>query len=52
MAIGFMSFGGMLTGGSDAAEKEDDVTQAQIIEDPVRKEAKQQLAKNTTKVIK
>ena len=52
MAIGFMSFGGMLTGGSDASEKEDDTLQVQVIEDLERKEAKQQLAKNTTKVIK
>ena len=52
MAIGFMSFGGMLTGGSDVSENGDETSQTQTIKNPVIKGVKQQLAKNTTKVIK
>jgi Na+-transporting NADH:ubiquinone oxidoreductase subunit E len=46
MAIGFMSFGGMLTGGDDEVEKEEKTV---IIAN--KKEEKKELANNTIKVV-
>ena len=48
MAIGFMSFGGMLTGGDDEAQKEEETVKVE--EQEGDKETKT-LADNTTKVI-
>ena len=45
MAIGFMSFGGMLTGGDDEATKEPETAQVEQV-----KEKEQKLAENTTTI--
>ena len=47
MAIGFMSFGGMLTGGDDAADKKEVQAEVQPIQ---KEELKKELADNTKKI--
>ena len=49
MAIGFMSFGGMLTGGDD--EPKEETTEAAVIEDTIEdeKEDEKDIADNTIK---
>ncbi|SNR17360.1 NADH:ubiquinone reductase (Na(+)-transporting) subunit E [Tenacibaculum jejuense] len=54
MAIGFMSFGGMLTGGDDAAKKEGATTKAEVkveVKEDVDKKA-EKLANNTKEITK
>jgi len=48
MAIGFMSFGGMLTGGDDAKESKENSAQIETIKDNT---TTKEIANNTTKVI-
>jgi len=48
MAIGFMSFGGMLTGGDEASEKEEKTAKIEVIDD-VEDDIKD-LADNATNV--
>ena len=53
MAIGFMSFGGMLTGGDDGAKKEDKAATIEVIKEDLKDDAKAkadlELAENTNK---
>jgi Na+-transporting NADH:ubiquinone oxidoreductase subunit E len=51
MAIGFMSFGGMLTGGDE--EKKEEAPKAEIMKedlDKAKKEAETKLTDNTKKI--
>lgn len=53
MAIGFMSFGGMLTGGSDeSTEKKEETAIQKTKENDEKAEQNEKVADNTTKVIK
>ena len=54
MAIGFMSFGGMLTGGDDEAKSEDKTAATEVIENEVKSETETEntlnVADNTNKL--
>jgi Na+-transporting NADH:ubiquinone oxidoreductase subunit E len=47
MAIGFMSFGGMLTGG-DEKKEEKPAVEAKVKKEEVKEKAKEIVAENTT----
>ncbi|NJB70761.1 Na+-transporting NADH:ubiquinone oxidoreductase subunit E [Saonia flava] len=50
MGIGFQSFGGMLTGGSDEAPAEEETTTVKVIEENKEKEIKEEIENNKEEV--